>query len=116
MQKRILTVAIERAVTAAIPNTMEITVTPLTVATNPVANTILAGGPQTQVVLLANDVTTVTFSLVPSNHPDLDDPLIYRIAWRERYAGHQYSADFTMPDANTNYADLAGLGRIIAVF
>lgn len=116
MQKRTLTLTFERAVTAATPNTMEITLTPLVTTTNPVANTVIAGGPQTRVVLLANDTTTTTtFSLVPSNHADLDETIVYRIAWRERYAGHQYSADFTMPDADTNYADLASQGRILAV-
>ena len=115
MQKRTLTVSFERAVTAATPNTIEVTLTPLVTTTNPVANTVLAGGPQTRVVLLANAVTSTTFSLVPSNHADLDETIVYRIAWRERYAGSQYSADFTMPDADTNYADLAGLGRILIV-
>lgn len=115
MQKRTLTVTFERAVTAATPATMEVTVTPLVTTTNPVANTVLTGGPQTRVVLLANATTTTTFSLVPSNHPDLDDTITYRIGWRERYTGHQYSADFTMPDADTNFADLASLGRILAV-
>lgn len=115
MQKRTLTVGFERAVYANIPNTMEVTLTPLVTTANPVANTVLVGGPQTQVVLLANETTTVAFSLVPSNHPDLDETLVYRIAWRERYTGHQFSADFTMPDADTHFADLASLGRILAV-
>ena len=115
MQKRTLTITFERAVTAATPNTMEVTITPLVTTTNPVANTVLTGGPQTRVVLLANDTTTTTFALVPSNHVDLDDPITYRIAWRERYTGHQFSADFTMPDADTNFADLASLGRILAI-
>jgi hypothetical protein len=115
MQKRTLTVSFERAVYAGIPNTVEVTIIPLATPTNPVANTVLVGGGQTRVVLLANEVTTVTFTLVPSDHVDLDETLTYRIAWRDRYGGHQYSADFTMPDADTNFADLASLGRILAV-
>jgi hypothetical protein len=38
----------------------------------------------------------------------------YRIAWRERYTGKQFSADFSMPNADTNFADLHGLGLIQA--
>jgi hypothetical protein len=115
MQKRTLTLSFERSVTAATPNTIEVTVIPLVTTTNPVSNTILISGPQTRVLLLANSITTTTFSLVPSNHVDLDESIVYRIAWRERYTGSQYTADFTMPDADTNYADLAGLGRILMV-
>lgn len=115
MQRRTLTVGFERAVFAGVPNTIEITVTPLVTTVNPAANTVLVGGPQTQTVLLANETATITFSLVPSDHPDLDETLVYRIAWRERYAGHQFSADFTMPDADTAFADLASLGRILAI-
>lgn len=114
MQKRTLTIVFERAVYAGIPATVEITVIPLAVPTNPVSNTVLVGGPQTQVVLLANTTTTVTVSLVPSGHPDLDETLPYRIAWRERYTGHQYSADFVMPDADTYFGDLAFLGCILS--
>lgn len=113
--RRTLTVTFERAVSAAVPNTMEVTVTPLVTTVNAAANTVLAGGPQTRQVLLANDTTTTTFSLVPSQHADLDEVIVYRIAWRERHVGHQFSADFTMPDADTNFADLAGLGRILAI-
>ena len=115
MQKRTLTVSFERAVYAGTPNTIEVTLTPLSSPTNPVANTVLVGGAQTRVVLLANDTTSVTFSLVPSGHVDLDEPITYRIAWRDRYAGNQYTADFTMPDADTNYADLATQGHILMV-
>jgi hypothetical protein len=115
MQKRTLTVSFERAVSAGTPNTVEVTVTPLTTTTNSTANTVIGGGPQTRIVLLANDTTTVTFSLVPSEHTDLDEVITYRIAWRERYVGSQYTADFTMPDADTNYADLAGQGRILMI-
>lgn len=115
MQKRTLTVSFERAVYAGTPNTIEVTLTPLASPTNPVANTVIVGGAQTRVVLMANDVTTVTFSLVPSDHADLDETITYRIAWRDRYLGSQYTADFTMPDADTNYADLASLGRILMI-
>jgi hypothetical protein len=112
VQKRTLTVSFERAVYAGVPNTIEITLTPLAVPTNPVSNTVLVGGPQTRVLLLANDINTITFSLVPSNHPDLSAPLPYRIAWRERYMGTQHRVDFLMPNADTNFADLQGVDQL----
>lgn len=115
MQKRALTLTIERSVTAGTPDTVEVTVSPLVTTTNLVEGSTLVNFPQTQVVLLANDPTTVTFSLIPSDHDDLDESIIYRIAWRERYSGRQHTVDFTMPDADTNFADLAGLGRILMV-
>jgi hypothetical protein len=115
MQHRTLTVVFERAVTAAVPSTIEVTVIPLAVTTNPVSNTLLVGGPQTRQVLLADIPTTTTFSLVPSNHVDLYDSIPYRIAWRERHAGHQHTVDFLMPNADVNFADLPFLGSVFGV-
>lgn len=112
MQKRTLTVSFERAVYADTPNMMEVSITPLTTPYNGAANTVLAGGAQTKLLLLADGVNSVTFSLVPSDHDDLSKPMPYRIAWRERYTGRQFSADFSMPDADTNFADLDGMGLI----
>jgi hypothetical protein len=74
MQKRTLTLTFERAVYASTPNTMEVTIIPLTTPYNGTANTVLVGGGQTKVILLANDTNTVTFSLVPSNHVELSRP------------------------------------------
>lgn len=115
MQKRTLTVTFERSVTAGFPNTVEVAVKPMATSTNPSIGSVLVIGPQSRVILLDNETTTVTFSLVPSNHAEIDETIPYRIAWRERYAGHQYTADFLMPDADTNFAELAGQGNILMV-
>lgn len=115
MQHRTLTVAFERAVTAAVPSTIEVTVIPLAVTTNPVSNTLLVGGPQTRQVLLTDIPATTTFSLVPSNHSDLYDSVPYRIAWRERHVGHQHTVDFLMPNADVSFADLEFLGSVFSI-
>lgn len=116
MQKRTLTVTFLRSVTAsAVPDTVEVTVTPLATALDATDNTILLGSPQTQTVLLTDQANSLTFSLVPSEVEELNVPLPYRIAWREKYTGRQYTYDFLMPDADTDFSDLEGLGKILAV-
>lgn len=115
MQKRTLTVTFERAVRAGVPNRMEITLTPLEVAVNAEDGTVLTGGPQTKILVLDNDTNSITFELVPSEHPDLDQEISYRIAWRERYLGKQYTTEFTMPDQDVNFAELASMGRVLSI-
>jgi hypothetical protein len=112
MQKRTLTVRFGRAVTAAVPNTMEVTVTPLATASDPASNVTFVGGPQTRTVLLANEVNVVTFSLVPSTAAGLTEPMPYRIAWRDRTGGRQETHDFLMPDHDVEFADLGSGGGV----
>ena len=112
MQKRTLTVRFGRAVTAAVPNTMEVTVTPLATASDPVSNVTFVGGPQTRTVLLANEVNVVTFSLVPSTAAGLTEPMPYRIAWRDRTGGRQETHDFLMPGHDVEFADLGSGGGV----
>jgi len=106
IQKRTLTVRFGRSENANTPNTVEVTVMALATVSDTVSNVTFIGGPQTQVVLLANDTNTVTFSLVPSDAAGMTEPIKYRIAWRERFIGRQYTYDFYMPDANSEFADL----------
>lgn len=108
MQKRTLTVRFGRAVTADVPNTMVVTVTPLATASDLLSNVTFVGGPQTRTVLLANEVNVVAFSLVPSTAAGLTEPMPYRIAWRERTGGRQETHDFLMPDHDVEFADLGG--------
>ena len=115
MQKRTLTVTFERSVTAGFPNTVEVAVKPMATSTTPPLGSVLDLGPQSRDIQQDNEPTTVTFSPVPSNPAEIDETIPYRIAWRERYAGHQYTADFLMPDADTNFAELAGQGNILMV-
>lgn len=114
MTKRTLTVQFSRAITSDYPGTMEVSVIPLSTAGNSTTNAVFVGGPQVKTVLLANEVNSVTFDLVPSEDPDLDTVLTYRIAWRDRYLGRQYTTDFTMPDQDVEFADLGSLGNIIS--
>jgi len=111
--RRTLTVNFQRSITAGVPNTMEVSVAPLAEPSSPGSDVTLVGGTQSRVVLLSNQVTTVQFDLVPSDWPGLSDRVLYRIAWRERYLGRQFSRDFVMPDANVSFADLEDLGQII---
>lgn len=114
MDKRTLTFVFERSVDASIPETIEVTVSPLVTTVNSAEGTVVFGGAQTRVVLLANDTVSVSFDLIPSEHPDLDEVITYRVAWRERYGRHQYTSDFTMPDQDISFSALAGLGRILS--
>jgi hypothetical protein len=106
IQRRTLTIRFDRAITAAVPNTMEVTLTPLATTSDAASNVTFVGGPQTKIVRLAADVNVVTFSLVPSTAVGLTEPMPYRIAWRERYLGRQTSYDFVMPDRNVDLVDL----------
>jgi hypothetical protein len=92
---------------------MEIAVLPLGEPGAPELEISLVGGTQTKTVVLTNTSNPVTFDLVPTDSPQLNQRVIYRIGWRERYIGRQYTADFVMPDADVNFADLEDLGAIL---
>ena len=113
MHKRTLTINFQRSITAGVPNTMEVAVAPLNEPSAPAPNATLVGGTQTQSILLANGVNSVSFQLVPTDHPELTSRVTYRVAWRERYMGRQYTQDIVMPDFNVDFDDLQVLGNII---
>ncbi len=113
MHKRTLTIRFQRSITAGVPNTMEVAVAPLNQPSAPAPNATLVGGTQVQTIVLSNEVNTVTFQLVPTDHPQLASRVTYRVAWRERYMGRQYTKDIVMPDFNVDFDDLGGLGNII---
>ena len=92
---------------------MEVVILPLAEPSSPNSNVTLVGGPQTQSVVLNQDANPVTFRLVPTDHPDLTERVLYRAAWREKYLGRQYVTDFVMPDFDCNFDDLTNLGNII---
>lgn len=115
MQKRTLTLNLDRLVDSGVPTTVEISLRPLVTTFNSAQGAFLLDAPQTLTVLVADDPVPVTFGLVPSSQEDLDEEVIYRIAWRDRYAGHQHTIDFRMPDADINFADLAIQGNILAM-
>lgn len=113
MHTRTLTINFQRSITAGVPNTMEVAIAPLNDPGAPSSNALLVGGTQVQTIVLANEVNTVTFNLVPTDLPELTSRVTYRAAWRERYMGRQYTQDFVMPDFNVVFADLEELGNII---
>lgn len=113
INRRTLTVSFARSITSGVPNTMEVAVNPLSEPNAPEMDISLVGGPQVQQVLLANQTNTVSFELVPSDHPDLDQRMLYRIGWRERFLGRQYTHDFAMPDSDVSFADLDDLGAVL---
>ena len=111
--RRTLSITFERSITAGVPNTMEIAVLPLGEPGAPELEVSLVGGTQSKTIVLANTANTVTFDLVPTDSPQLNQRVIYRIGWRERYIGRQYTSDFVMPDADVSFADLQDLGAIL---
>lgn len=113
MQKRALTINFQRSVTAGKPNELEVAVAPLSEPNAPPLDVTLAGLKDTRTILLANEINPVVFELVPTDHPDLTERLTYRIAWREKYMGRQFTKDFVMPDFDTDFDDLEDLGNII---
>ena len=113
LPKRTLTLTFDRSITAGKPDTVEVSVVPLAEPEAQAPDTLLIGGPQTKTLLLANQTNSLTFQLVPTDHPQLQERVLYRIGWRQRYLGRQTTHDFVMPDTDINFADLADLGNIL---
>jgi hypothetical protein len=112
VQKRALTVNFQRAVSGdGPPVVMEVAINPLASPSAPNLDATLVTR-ETQDVLLAEDASVV-FYLVPTDHPDLDQRVPYRIAWREKYMGRVFTQDFVMPDFDVDFDDLHDLGNII---
>lgn len=112
LPKRTLTVNFQRSVTAGQADLLEVTVTPLAEPSAP-SQSSLVGFSTTQMVALSDESNAVEFELVPTDHPDLTERVLYRIAWRRRYLGRQYVKDFVMPDFDVAFEDLEELGNII---
>ena len=113
LHKRALTVNFQRAVNGRVPVVMEVAVNPLAHPSSPALDATLVELRSNVDVLLTNEVNTVIFQLVPTDHPDLDERVTYRIAWREKYMGRISSTDFVMPDADVDFDDLRDLSLII---
>lgn len=113
MIQRKLTVDFRRSVTGGKPKVMEVAVTPLTEPSSPTDNATLVGGVAVKEVLLNDTVNAVDFALVPTDAVGLTERVPYRIAWREKYMGRQFTYDFVMPDFDVNFDDLESLGNII---
>ncbi|AON96986.1 virion structural protein [Mycobacterium phage Tonenili] len=113
MQKRALRINFNRSVSGGKPDVMEVAVAPLSEPNSPNNDATLVGGTQTREILLTNENNQVVFELVPTDHPDLTERVLYRIAWRKGYMGRQTTADFVMPDFDVDYDNLKDLGNII---
>ena len=111
--KRTLTIHFHRAITDPKQETLEVVVTPLATANHPQRDQTILGLKQTRKVTLREPVTVVTFELTPSYQIGLDQPILYRIAWRRGSFGRIESHEFAMPDQNVDFDDLLDLGHII---
>ena len=92
---------------------LEVVVTPLDTASSPDANQTYVEQKQVQRVTIRNEVTPVYFDLTPTYDEGLTEPIFYRIAWRVGTLGRIYEQDFSMPDRDVDFDDLADLGHII---
>ena len=111
--KRTLTIHFHRAITDPKQETLEVVVTPLSSANHPQRDQTILGLKQTRKVTLREPVTVVSFELTPSYQIGLDQPILYRIAWRRGSFGRIESHEFAMPDQNVDFDDLLDLGHII---
>lgn len=116
--RRNLTVHFQKSVkvtsSASIPQSVEVTVIPLSDASNADLVATYVGGPQTQTSTLLDDDNIVSFALVPSNFPGLSNPINYRIMWRVGgVTGRTETYDFAMPDVDISFDQLVSTGSII---
>lgn len=111
--KRQLTIHFHKAVTDPKLEELEVVITPLATANHPENNQTILGLKQTRRITLREPVTPVVFELTPTYQIGLDQPILYRIAWRRGSFGRIESREFAMPDKNVDFDDLFDLGHII---
>lgn len=92
---------------------MEVSITPLADASSGSAGASFAGGVKNAQIALTDDTNTVSFQLVPSFSPGLSAPINYRVLWRAGVMSRTFTYDFSMPDADLFFDQLATLGDII---
>lgn len=113
--KRNLVVKFDRSISSpgATADVMEVVLLPLNDATLTDGNTTYVVDKQVVRIPLTEVTNTATFSLIPSYAPGLTQPIHYRLAYRKAYLGRVIEHDFTMPDRDVDFDDLADLGQII---
>lgn len=100
--------------TEVITQSVDVSVIPLSDASNADLVATYVGGIQSATVELLNDDNVVVFSLVPSVFPGLSNPINYRIMWRVGgVTGRTETYDFAMPDADVSFDELQAIGNII---
>lgn len=112
---RDLTVNFARSVKSdgVTPEAVQIVLTALSTPSHTPTGTLVQA-PDSQEILLSAVTTTVTFSLVPTDHPDLTERVLYRIAWRVGGpTGRTYTYDFAMPDADISFEEIVSLDYVI---
>jgi hypothetical protein len=97
-----------------VPQTMEVSVTPLANPSFPDQGTFV-GGVQSQTVLLTDETNNITFNLIPSYAAGLSEPVLYVAEWREGgITGRTYTQQFAMPAQNVTWDQLNLLGDYIS--
>lgn len=116
--KRTLTINFQRSISSATqkPEEVEVVLVPLSDPSSNSDNATLVGGPQRQRVLLSQANNPVRFDVVPSDNPNLDARVIYRLAYRiGQFTGVTKSQDFAMPDLDCDWDSIVSgdLGEVI---
>lgn len=116
--RRNLTVHFQKSVkvtsTEVITQSVDVSVIPLSDASNADLVATYVGGIQSATVELLNEDNIAVFSLVPSVFPGLTNPINYRIMWRVGgVTGRTETYDFAMPDADVSFDELQSIGNII---
>jgi hypothetical protein len=97
-----------------VPQTMEVSVTPLANPSFPDQGTFV-GGVQSQTVLLTDETNNITFNLIPTDAAGLSERVLYVAEWREGgITGRTYSQQFAMPAQNVTWDQLNLLGDYIS--
>ena len=112
---RDLTVNFARSVKSdgVTPEAVRVVLTALSTPSHTPTGTLVQA-PDSQEILLGAATTAITFSVVPSNHPDLTESVRYRIAWRVGGpTGRTYTYDFAMPDADISFEEIVSLDYVI---
>lgn len=100
--------------TTGLPDILEIAITPLGDGSSATSGATYVGGVQTATIELSDPINTVTFDLIPTYSPGLDNAINYRVMWRTGVMGRTFTYDFAMPDSDLTWDQLtATVGDII---
>lgn len=95
------------------PDVMEVAILPLSSGSIG-GQATFAGGLKTGTVELSDAVNSISFNLIPSFSPGLNQEIDYRVMWRAGITGRTETFDFVMPDEDLDWDELvAGPGNII---
>lgn len=95
------------------PDVLEIALQPLDDASSGVSGATFAGGVKSAQLELSAPLNTVSFDLIPSFSPGLSQPINYRVMWRANTMARTFTYDFSMPDQDIEFDQLATLNLII---